>query len=209
MGKQRCEMGLDITYDKNKLKVVKLEDVRPNTWNPKEKDHANVKFIEQSIKSIGFNEPIRVRENNGYEIIDGEQRWTAARNLGLKEVLIYNEGVVSDKDARAKTLWWQVQIPFDDVKLAYEVAQLSKEDVELPYTAEEIEDFKAMAEFDFDQYNSERPEFDDDGMKTLKLVMGEEAYNVIMQAIAKVQAENDNISEARAIELICADFLGK
>ena len=209
MGKQRYNMGLDITYDKSKLKVVKLEEVRPNTWNPKEKDHANVKFIEQSIKSIGFNEPIRVRENNGYEIIDGEQRWTAARNLGLKEVIIYNEGVVSDKDARAKTLWWQVQIPFDDVKLAYEVAQLSEEDVALPYTAEQIEDFKAMAEFDFDQYNAERPEFDDDGMKTLKVVLGEEAYNVVMQAIAKVQAENDNISEARAVELICADFLGK
>lgn len=209
MGKQRSKMGLDITYDKSKLKVVKLEDVRPNTWNPKEKDHANVKLIEQSIKSIGFNEPIRVRENNGYEIIDGEQRWTASRNLGLKEVLIYNEGVVSDKDARAKTLWWQVQIPFDDIKLAYEVAQLSEEDVALPYTAEQIEDFKAMAEFDFDQYNAERPEFDDDGMKTLKVVLGEEAYNVVMQAIAKVQAENDNISEGRAIELICADFLGK
>lgn len=202
-------MGLDITYDKDKLKVVKLDEVRPNEWNPKEKDSPIVSKIEQNIKRIGFNEPIRVRENEGYEIIDGEQRWTAARNLGLKEVLIYNEGVMSDKEARASTQWWQVQVPFDDIKLAYEVAQLSEEDVELPYTAEEIEDFKAMANFDFDQYSTDRPEDDDDGMKTFKVVVGEEAYNVIMRAVAKVQAENDNVSEGRAIELICADFLGR
>lgn len=202
-------MGLEITYDPNKLKVVKLEDVRPNTWNPKEKDHDNVKFIEQNIKRIGFNEPIRVRENNGYEIVDGEQRWTASKNLGLKEVLIYNEGEMSDEEARASTLWWQVQIPFDDIKLAYEVAQLSEEDIELPYTAEEIEDFKAMANFNFDEYSTERPEDDVDGMKTFKVILGDEAYNVVMQAVNKVIAENDNISEGRAIELICADFLGK
>lgn len=200
-------MGLDITYDKDKLKVVSIDDVRPNTWNPKEKDHKNVKLIEQNIKRIGFNEPIRVRENDGYEIVDGEQRWTASKNLGLKEVLIYNEGKLTDEEARASTLWWQVQVPFDDIKLAYEVAQLSSEDIEIPYTAEEIDEFKALAEFDFDQYATERPEFDNDGMKTLKLVLGKEAYNVIMQAINKVQAENDNVSEARAIELICADYL--
>jgi hypothetical protein len=207
MGKQGHKMGLDITYDKTKLSVVKLNDVRPNSWNPKEKDSPVVKRIEQNIQRIGFNEPIRVRENNGFEIIDGEQRWTAARNLGLKEVLIYNEGKVSDKEARNATLWWQVQVPFDDIKLAYEVAQLSNEDVELPYTAEEIEDFKAMANFDFEQYATERPEDELDGVKTLKIVLGEEAYNVIMQAISQVQAEHDNISEARAVELICADYL--
>lgn len=200
---------MGITYDPSKLKVVKLDEVRPNSWNPKEKDSPIVGKIEQNIKRIGFNEPIRVRENDGFEIVDGEQRWTAARNLGLKEVLIYNEGIMSDIEARASTQWWQVQVPFDDIKLAYEVAQLSKEDIELPFTAEEIEDFKAMAEFDFDQYSQDRPEDENNGMKTLHVVMGEEAYNVVMQAIEKIQAENDNISEGRAIELICADFLGK
>lgn len=198
---------MEVTYDKSKLKVVKLEDVRPNTWNPKEKDSPIVARIEQNIKRIGFNEPIRVRENDGYEIVDGEQRWTAARNLGLKEVLIYNEGVMTDVEARASTQWWQVQVPFDDIKLAYEVAELSEEDIELPFTAEEIEDFKAMANFDFDQYSTDRPEDDSDGKKTFKIEVSEEAYETITKAIDKAKTDND-CPEDVAIELICSKYLG-
>lgn len=201
-------MGLNITYDKKKLKVVSIDDVRPNTWNPKQKNHDNIKIIEQNIKRIGFNEPIRVRENDGYEIIDGEQRWTAAKNLGLESVVIYDEGVMPDEEARAATIWWQVQIPFDDIKLAYEISALADLDIELPYTDVEIADHKALADFSFDDYSTERPE-DDDGVKTLSIKLNEGAYQIIMQAIEKVKSEIDGCTEARALELICADYLGK
>lgn len=242
MGNERNQMGLDITYDQSKLKVVKLGDVRPNSWNPKEKDHENIKKIEQNIKRIGFNEPIRVRENDGFEIIDGEQRWTAARNLGLEEVVIYNEGKLTDEEARAATLWWQVQVPFDDIKLAYEVAQLANEDVEIPFTDDEINEFKAVAEFDFD-YDTELDLSNagnkddittlsipirkveelveyakslDDGSEqgSVGLVVKEnirvtkEQLEVINMAIDRVKDESNN-KKGRAIELICAEFLGK
>lgn len=200
-------MGLNITYDKEKLKVVKLDEVRPNSWNPKEKDHENIKKIEQNIERIGFNEPIRVRENNGYEIIDGEQRWTAAKNLGLQEVLIYNEGVLSDEEARASTLWWQVQVPFDDIKLAYEVAELADMNVEVPYSDVEIADFKELANFNFDDYNSERPD-DEAEIRTINIKTTKEQYDIIMSAIDGVIAR-DNCTDSQALERICADFLSK
>ena len=174
----------------------------------KRKDHDNIKLIEQNIKRIGFNEPIRVRENDGYEIIDGEQRWTAAKNLGLESVVIYNEGVMPDEEARAATIWWQVQIPFDDIKLAYEISALADLDIELPYTDVEIADHKALADFSFDDYNTERPE-DDDDVKSLSIKLNEGAYKIIMQAIEQVKSEVDGCTEARALELICADYLGK
>lgn len=207
MGNERNQMGLDITYDQSKLKVVKLGDVRPNSWNPKEKDHENIKKIEQNIKRIGFNEPIRVRENDGFEIIDGEQRWTAARNLGLEEVVIYNEGKLTDEEARAATLWWQVQVPFDDIKLAYEVAALADLDVEVPYSESEIADFKELADFSFDDYNSERPD-DDPDIRTISIKTTLEQYDIIMLAIDGVMARDD-CTDSQALERICADFLGK
>lgn len=207
MGAERNNM--EITYDPKNLKVVPIDDVRPNTWNPKEKNHDNVKKIETNIKRIGFNEPIRVRENEGFEIIDGEQRWTAAKNLGLKEVLIYNEGVMTEPEARASTLWWQVQIPFDDIKLAYEVANLSLEMIELPYSEVEIEAFKELANFSFDDYDKDQndePEEGDD--KTLVLKLTGEGYNVIMNAISKIQDIKGDMSNEIALERICSEYIG-
>jgi hypothetical protein len=198
---------MEITYDQTKLKVVKLDEVRPNSWNPKEKDHENIKKIEQNIERIGFNEPIRVRENDGFEIIDGEQRWTAASNLGLKEVVIYNEGKLTDEEARAATLWWQVQVPFDDIKLAYEVAALADINIEVPYSDVEIADFKELANFNFDDYNFERPD-DDPNIRTINIKTTKEQYDIIMLAIEGVVAR-DTCSDSQALERICADFLSK
>ena len=49
-------------------------------------------------------------------------------------------------------------------------------------------------------------EFEDNDVKTFKVVLGEEAYQIVTKAVKKVQDDND-CSEARAIELICADYL--
>lgn len=199
-------MGLE--YNPTKVKKVAIDDVRPNSWNPKEKNHANVEYIKQSINEMGFKQPLSVRQNDGYEILDGEQRWTAMKELGATEIYIYDNGKVSDKDAKAETIRWQTQVPFDEIKLAPLVLELSDMGVKLPFTDMQIQDYKDMAGFDFDQYETDRPEFDDD-VKTLSVKMGEGAYKIVMQAIEKAKSEDpDNISEARAIELICADYLG-
>lgn len=198
-------MELDI----KKIKKVNIDDVRPNSYNPKEKNHKKIEDIKKSIKLNGFKQPIQVRDNNGYEIIDGEQRWTAMRELGYKEIYIYDNGKISDEDAKNETLWWQVQIPFDEVKLAPLVVELSNLGLEVPFSTEELNDLKGLAEFDFGEYSSDRPDFEDeDGVKTLSIKMTEEAYNVIKRAIAKLQEEIPDAGEARAIELICANYLG-
>lgn len=197
-------MELDI----NKIKKIKIDDVRPNDWNPKEKNHARVQDIKKSIQIMGFKQPIQVRDNNGYEILDGEQRWTAMKELGAKEVYIYDNGKVTDEEAKAETLRWQVQVPFDEIELAPIAVELADMNIDIPYTEEEIENYRQMAEFDFD-YSSERPDFEDeDGVKTLSVKMTEEAYNVVMRAIAKLQEDIPDAGEARAIELICANYLG-
>lgn len=160
---------------------------------------------------------IVVRENpndvSTYEIIDGHQRYTASKELGFKELYIYNEGDISDKEAKELTIWYQQQVPFDKIDEAYLFNELKmeyQETLELPYTETEEAEMQELANFDFSQYdpNAYQEPTDEDGVKTLKLVLNENAYNVIMQAVTKAQQEADNISTERAVELICADYLG-
>lgn len=193
-------------YDATKVLKVKIDDVRPNTWNPKQKNHEKVQEIKRSIELLGFKEPIQVRENEGYEIIDGEQRWTAMKELGAKFIYIYNNGIVSDTDAKDETLWWQVQVPFETITLATLVTELDDLGAEMPYSEAEILEFKQMAEFNFDQYNQEKPKDEEQGFKTLLIKMTEEQYEVIQNGLKKVIEENE-CSEARALELIVADYL--
>src|SRR3990167_784919 len=200
-----------ISFDIKKVKVVPITEVRANSWNPKEKNTKEYRKIVESIKKDGVKSPVIVRESDDgttkYEIIDGEQRYTALNELKSKDIIIYNSGEVSDIDAKNETLWWQLQVPFDNIKLVPLVTELMMAEIEMPFEVGFIQELT-----DIDNLNLEdllKPQDDDflNGAKTLKLSMPEDAFDIIMDAIKKVQKENDNISESRALELICADYL--
>lgn len=192
---------MELKFDPANLKKVAIDEVFPNPWNPKEKDHQKVKDIEKSIKLHGFKAPIQVRSNDGrYEIIDGEQRWTAMKNLGAKEIYIYDNGEIADADAQNETLWWQVQVPFETIKLAHLVRELDEMEMELPYSKKEIADFKGMLE-----------QGDGDGegkgdVKSLNVKLSAEQFEIITRALEFVKSENE-CGDGRALELICADYL--
>lgn len=154
-----------VDFDPKKLKKVKISEVRVNTWNPKEKGTKDYEKVKESILVNGLRGAIVVRENDGYEIVDGVQRFTSAEELGYEEIYIYNEGKLSDAEAKALTIWWQQQVPFDTIMeakfitdLVLEAPQLSRE---LPYTELQLDDMRDMAQFDFSQYNTERPDDED------------------------------------------------
>lgn len=204
-----------VDFDPKKIKKVDINLVVPNTWNPKDKKTKEYDKVKESIFQKGLRGFIAVRnhptEEGKYEILDGEQRWTAASELGYEEIHVYNEGVVTDKEAKELTIWWQQQVPFERIAEAHLVSDLVKEFgidvVELPYTVKEIDEFKTLAEFDFGQYVDSSPTDDLEGdVKTFKVVMGKEAYEIVMKAINRIKAEND-CGDARALELMSADYL--
>lgn len=197
----------DFDFDFTKLKEVKVSEVKPNGWNPKDKDTKEYKQVLRSLAANGLRQPIVVREvDNHYEIIDGEQRFTAAQELGYEKVFVYNEGKMDEKQAKALTIWYEVQVPFNEVDLSHLVVELADVGMELPYNEAQIADFRNMAAFDFDNFDKEDNGQDDMEFKSLNLKLGSEAFEIVMRAIKYVQEEND-CSEARAIELICADYL--
>ena len=148
---------MEIKFDVKKINIVPIKEVRPNTWNPKDEETEEFNKIVESIKLKGQRQPIIVRENEGYEIIDGEQRYRACLKLGFEKVLIYNEGKVSTKEAMELTIWYQQQVPFNEVELAGIIKQMVKDydNLELPFNQEQINDYIKMHDFNWDEYNKE------------------------------------------------------
>lgn len=197
-----------IAFDKNNLEVIDISQVHVNSWNPKRKDTHEYVLIRDSIKRDGQKSPVVVRDSavDGfkYEVIDGEQRYTSLKELDESKILIYKMGEVSDADAMNETLWWQLQVPFVNEELADVVKTLLETDNILPFDDSEIESLLELDKFDLDDFTKE--DKDDDGIKTLNIKMNENAFDIVMKAINAVREEH-TVNDARALELICADYL--
>lgn len=195
-------------YDPKNIKKVKIDEVEVNDYNPKAKETKEYQNVVKSLRINGLQQPIMVRELNGkYVIVDGEQRYTAAKELGFEEIYIYNFGEISDEDAKATTIWMEVQVPFDQIDLAPIALELHEQGFELPFTDLQLDDFKHIAEFDFDSYVAEDnlPVKDDNSVKTyqIKIKLSKEQIDEINEAI-KAMVEGENIGEAHALELLVA-----
>jgi len=199
-----------LEFTASKIKLVSIDKISPNSWNPKKAGTPEYQKVKKSIQLKGLRGVVVVREmGDGYEIIDGEQRYTAAKELGFKEMYVYNEGQVSDKDAKELTIWYQQQVPFDKIDEAHLVNDLviSYPDYQLPYSDNELASLKEIAEFDWSGYGQQAGgEGDKEGFRTIHIPVTEGQYEIIMNALSKVIMETE-CSEATALERICADYL--
>jgi len=76
------------TDEKEKLLKIDTDKIKPNKKQPrKEFDSLKMNELMNSIEQYGIIQPIVVRSIvNGYEIIAGERRWRAAKNLKIGAV---------------------------------------------------------------------------------------------------------------------------
>lgn len=163
-------MKEQLDFKVENIKSVPIEQVKTNEYNPKEKRGEKYQKVLASISLNGLMSPIFVREigKDSYEIIDGEQRFTACQDLAFKNVMIYNYGQIDDIRARELTIWWQEQVAFDEIKLAELFTDLVNKvagdytKLELPFTDKEIEDKIEMLKFDWTQFEKEKEEIEKD-----------------------------------------------
>lgn len=200
-------------FNPDKLKKISIDNVRPNSWNPKDPDAPEYEKIKESIRINGLTQPVFVRRNKDdetdYEILDGENRWRGAKELGFTEIYIYDEGEVPDELAKSFTIFHQLQNPFDELQLAPIVLELNSLDFELPYEDKEIEKFKDLTQFSFEDYSTDGPGAKDDledQFKTLTIRMTAEQFEDVNNAI-KTVSEGDNVSEGRSLQLLCVNGL--
>jgi ParB-like chromosome segregation protein Spo0J len=168
-----------------------------------------VKQIADSISEFGFTNPILVDEN--LEILAGHGRREAAMQLKLIRVpciildhltdaqkMAYR--LADNKLARNSDFEWQ--LVSDELKAlqesGYDLTLTGFRDFEVEpllqgkFTAPELSDG------DGGEFGSKH-----------QIVLTDDQYKVVMQAIAKVkQGEgDDDMSDGRCMELICADYL--
>ena len=84
--------------------MVSTSNLSPNPWNPNEMTDFMFEREKESIRKFGFLDPITVRETaEGLQIVDGEHRWKAAKELGSLELPIINLGSITKAKAQALT----------------------------------------------------------------------------------------------------------
>jgi len=194
-------------FNPENIKKVPIELIHPNGYNPKAVESKEYYDVLESLKQNGLMSFIFVREVDGidgFEIVDGEHRYLAAKELGYSEMYIYNLGRISEEEAKALTLWFEVQVPFDNVELAPIVVELTKLDIKLPYTEEQIEKFSELQKFDFDDYDEDEPVKEEEGFNNFTVRVTQEQFNFIQNKIKEVM-DFEGVSEGRALELIVAD----
>ena len=71
-----------------KIENIDIEKIIPNIYQPRIKfEESKIKELSKSIEKFGIIQPLILRKNGEkYEIIDGERRYKAAKELKLETV---------------------------------------------------------------------------------------------------------------------------
>ncbi|MFZ2330816.1 MAG: ParB/RepB/Spo0J family partition protein, partial [Atribacterota bacterium] len=74
--------------DRTYVLEVDIDQLIPNLYQPRQDfNQEKIDELKESIKAHGIIQPIIVRESaQGYEIVAGERRLKAAKELGLKKI---------------------------------------------------------------------------------------------------------------------------
>ena len=72
--------------------ALSLDQIKVNPYQPRTRfTESALKELESSIRTLGLIQPITVRETEPgmYELVSGERRYRASKNIGLKEIPAY------------------------------------------------------------------------------------------------------------------------
>lgn len=207
------------------LRWVDPRILRPNPWNPNAMDPEMYARARESIRHFGFVDPVTVRLNTGvYEILDGEHRWKVAVEEGLTRIPIMDLGPVDDTTAKQLTIVLnELRGQAEPIKLGLLLRDLlavePKEQLlaRLPYSGEALDRLTGLPSLQWEGLSaSPRPQMPIERPsswveRTYRMPI--DAAEIIDAAINRWrEGEDAHATSAapdwRALELICADFLG-
>lgn len=141
-----------------KIEYIPLSDIKPYEHNAKLHPDEQVEQIMQSIRLVGFDDPIAIWKSN--EIIEGHGRYEAAMRLGMETVPVIRLDDLTDEQRRAYALIHNkltMNSGFDIETLNVELAEIQTIDMgTFDFEIEPIE-FSNNAEVSEDDYNEEPP----------------------------------------------------
>lgn len=197
--------------------VVPVDKIRPNAWNPNVQDEATFRRELASIRRFGFVDPIIVRvDGSTYEIIDGEHRWKAAKELGFEEIPVFDIGPIGNHEAQQLTVVLnELRGKPQEKKLAELlrglVASSSVDELVevLPYSKDEFARVAQLPGFNWDEARDKLKRQSGEQRWVERIFrIPADANKVLNEALALAKSDDPGMSDAAALEAIAADFVG-
>ena len=95
------------TEDDIDIRMLDLDDVENNSWNPNEMEAEFFEAITAEVKQNGMQQPILVRPHpqkpGKFEIVDGEHRWKSSKIGGKKRIAVVVVNY-TESEAKVRTL---------------------------------------------------------------------------------------------------------
>lgn len=200
-------------------RLVPLSALRPNPWNPNKMDAATFEREKASIATFGFIDPVTARQVDvgEYEIIDGEHRWVAADQLGLKEIPVIILDVSVDEAKELTIILNEVRGTADEERLSALVKDLGERRdrvrmESLLYDRARLDQLLERQRIDWDELERQqaRPVERKREEPWVERVyrLPRSSASVIDDAIERVKTEEAIEQDWRALEMIAADYLG-
>lgn len=81
---------------------VKISELKPSGYNPRQMTEKQAKALEASIKEFGLVDPIIVNKHGGREnvVVGGHQRLKILKNLGVEEIPVFYVDLELEKEKR-------------------------------------------------------------------------------------------------------------
>lgn len=102
-----------------KVEYVPIDSIFPNPYNPNRQSEREFDLLKLSICEDGFTQPVIVQRSSKM-IVDGEHRWRACNQLGLKEIPVVFVDM-NDQQMRISTLRHNRARGSEDVELSIQV----------------------------------------------------------------------------------------
>jgi DNA modification methylase len=114
------------------LREVAVAELRPNPWNPNVVPEHRLQALARTVRRDGqlLSVPLVRPVEGGYEIVDGEHRWEAAKAAGVERMTVLVVEA-SDQEARARTVAMnQIHGEPDPARQAALLAELARNEAE-------------------------------------------------------------------------------
>jgi len=114
------------------LREVAVAELRPNPWNPNVVPEHRMQALERTVRRDGrlLSVPLVRPVEGGFEILDGEHRYQAAKAAGVETMTVLVVEA-SDQEARARTVAMnQIRGEADPVEQAALLAELARNEAE-------------------------------------------------------------------------------
>jgi len=187
--------------------MVPVDKVKPNPKNPNKHPESQVQLLAKVIKRQGWRAPVTISKLSGF-IVRGHGRFMAARLLGVSEVPVDYQDYKTVKEEYADLLADNKIAESAEFDFALASDLLREMDVDerevSGFFEHELETLLAG-----EWSPPEKEEMPDgSGSDMVKFIATREQATVIRGAIdSVVKNEKTTISDGRALELICANFL--